>query len=122
MKTKVGIVGYGNLGRAVEKELKESDVFELVGVFSKRNVEGTIPVDTIDSYKGKIELLFLCGGSQNELEKQAFKLIKNFSIVESYDNHNKLENFHKMLEKKAQRNGRIALCSLGWDPGLFSLM
>lgn len=122
MKIRVGIVGYGNLGKAIEKEAKERDQFDLVGIFSKRNVEGTIPVDMVEDYKDKIDLLFLCGGSQNELEKQAFRFIKNFNIVESYDNHNRLKDFHMQLGKEAKQSGKIALCSFGWDPGLFSLM
>ena len=75
MKIPVGIVGYGNLGKSVEKCLKKSKKFELITIFSRRNVEGTISVAKLQKYVGKIELLFLCGGSQNELEQQALTLI-----------------------------------------------
>lgn len=122
MKIKVGIVGYGNLGKAVESVVKADDDFELVGVFSKRKLKEVIPVSEVENYKDKIDLLFLCGGSQNELKNQAFRFIKNFNIIESYDNHNRLQEYHKKLNLKAQKNEKIALCSFGWDPGLFSFM
>lgn len=122
MKIRVGIVGYGNLGKAVEQTLKEEGSFVLVGIFSKRSIPGTISVKEIENYKDKIDLLFLCGGSQNELEKQAFEMIKNFNIIESYDNHNRLKKYQKKLNIEAKKNGKIALCSFGWDPGLFSYM
>lgn len=122
MKIRVGIVGYGNLGKAVENVVKKDDKFELVGVFSKRKLRGIISVDDVENFKDKIDLLFLCGGSQNELEDQAFRFIKNFNIIESYDNHNRLKEYHKRLGVEAQKNEKIALCSFGWDPGLFSFM
>ena len=122
MKIPVGIVGYGNLGKAVEKCLKKSKKFELVAIFSRRNVEGTTSIAKLQKYVGKIELLFLCGGSQNEIEQQALTLIKYFNIVESYDNHSRLKTFHKQLNTIALKNKKIALCSLGWDPGIFSFV
>lgn len=122
MKIPVGIVGYGNLGKAVEKNILKSDFFELVAIFSRRDLNNTINYSKINNYKNKIKLLFLCGGSQNELEKQSFELIKNFNIAESYDNHARLKSYHKALDKMAKENKKIAICSLGWDPGLFSFM
>ena len=122
MKINVGIVGYGNLGRAIAKELTQNDEFNLVAIFSRRNIEGTISSKQILSYKDKIQLLFLCGGSQNELEKQALRYIHHFNIIECYDNHNRLKTFECKLNKQAIKNKKIALCSFGWDPGLFSLM
>lgn len=122
MKIPVGIVGYGNLGQNVEKHLLNSDVFELKAIFSKRSLINAVPYSEIENYKDKIELLFLCGGSQNELEGQSFNLIKNFSIAESYDNHARLESYISKLDLMAKDNNKIALCSFGWDPGLFSFM
>lgn len=122
MKVPVGIVGYGNLGKGVEKNLEKNDIFELKGIFSRRNLKNTIPYAYINEYKDDIELLFLCGGSQNELEDQSFSLIKNFNITESYDNHTRLESYITSLDFEAKKHQKFALCSLGWDPGLFSLM
>ena len=122
MKIPVGIVGYGNLGQNVEKKLKSSDVFDLKAIFSKRSLINAAPYSEIEGYKDKIELLFLCGGSQNELENEAFKLIKDFSIAESYDNHARLESYVNAIDFEAKKHQKIALCSFGWDPGLFSYM
>lgn len=122
MKIRVGIVGYGNLGKAVERQLLKNDMFELVGIFSKRSLPNTISYDQIEEYKDNIDLLFLCGGSQNELEKQGIRLIENFNIVESYDNHARLKSYISKIDRLAKKNKKVALCSFGWDPGLFSFM
>ena len=118
----VGIVGYGNLGKAVEDRLKESNIFDLRAIFSKRNLPNCENFENLHNYKGQIDLLFLCGGSQNELEQQAFSLIKDFSIADSYDNHSRLKDYVMKLDSMAKESQKIALCSLGWDPGLFSYM
>lgn len=122
MKIPVGIVGYGNLGKQVEKFLKNSKKYELKAVFSHRNLPNCENFSNILKYKDKIELLFLCGGSKSQLENQAFELVKYFNIAETYDNHNRLKIYQNELNKLAKQNKKIALCSLGWDPGLFSLM
>lgn len=122
MKIKAGIVGYGNLGKAIEKKIKERDEYELVAIFSKRNLSNTVDYEEIEKYKDKIDVLFLCGGSQNELEKQGLRLIENFNIVDSYDNHTKLRGYINKIDTIAKKNKRVALCSFGWDPGLFSYM
>ncbi len=121
-KINIGIVGYGNLGKAVERQIKNNAGFRLVGIFSKRLLKNTLPLSKLKTFKNKIDLLVLCGGSQNELEKQSKILIKDFNIIESYDNHSRLKTHIPTLNKLAVRNKKIALCSLGWDPGLFSLM
>lgn len=122
MKIKAGIVGYGNLGKAVEKELLTSADYELIQTFSRREIPHTLPYSKLREYVGEIDLLFLCGGSQNELEKQALSLLPYFSIAESYDNHARLKPFHEKLDLLAKEKGKIALSSFGWDPGLFSYM
>ena len=121
-KLAVGIVGYGNLGKAIEKKILADSRFKLVAVFSKRNLPNAVDIGRVLEYRDKIDCLFLCGGSQNELEKQAFALVKDFNIVDCYDNHNRLERYVKKLNVEAKKHKRIALCSFGWDPGLFSLM
>ena len=122
MKTPVGIVGYGNLGKAVAEKLKTSHDFQLVAIFSKRKLPNCVDYKDILNYKDKISILFLCGGSQNELEDQAFSLIKHFNIIECYDNHQRLKSYITKLNKLAKQHKKIALCSFGWDPGLFSMM
>ncbi|MBQ7467143.1 MAG: diaminopimelate dehydrogenase [Clostridia bacterium] len=122
MKIPVGIMGYGNLGMAIENQLKNSEYFDLVAIFSRRKSDKTILFEDVCDYKDKIKILFLCVGSQNDLEKTALFLIKDFDIVECYDNHSRLESFHKKLDKIAVDSRHVALCSVGWDPGLFSLM
>lgn len=122
MKVSVGVVGYGNLGASVAKILRESDEFELKAIFSKRDLPFAESYSKILDYEGKIDLLFVCGGSQNELEDQTRFLIEHFSLIESYDNHARLDEHINELDLLAAENNKIALCSFGWDPGLFSLM
>ena len=119
---KVGIVGYGNLGHAVERVLRASDQFELVAIFSNRSETGTVSFSKIENFIGKIELLFVCVGSQNNLESVSTKLIEYFSIIETYDNHARLGDHVQKMDTLAKSNKKIALCSFGWDPGLFSMM
>lgn len=121
MKIPVGIVGYGNLGKAVEKRLQNSDDFELKAIFSKRDLPNAEKFETIIDFKDKIDFLFVCGGSQNELENQTLDLIKNFDLIDSYDNHNRLKEYFSLINQSAKDNKKIALCSFGWDPGIFSL-
>ena len=122
MKIPVGVVGFGNLGKAVAKTLSQSDEFKLVAVFSKRNLDGTVSFSKVDEYKDKIKILFVCGGSQNELEEQTLNLIKNFNTIDCYDNHDRLKGYISKMDRLAKENKKVALCALGWDPGLFSLM
>ena len=119
---KVGIVGIGNLGKALSQRLQHCTDFELVAKFSRRNIKDCISFEQIFEYQDKIDLLFLCGGSQNELESHAKNLISHFNIVESYDNHSRLESHIGNINSMAIKHKKIAICSAGWDPGLFSLM
>lgn len=122
MKPKVAILGYGNLGKALAKKLKDSNNFELVGVFSNRIIPDTIHVSKIYDYKDKIDLLFICSGSKTSLENDGRKYIKDFNIIESYDNHNRLKTYINEIDMLAKKYNKISLCSFGWDPGLFSCM
>ena len=119
---KVGIVGYGNLGKAIEEEIKDHSEFELVAIFSRRRLQNTESFSRINDYVGKIETLFVCVGSKTDLEQTSLKLIKNFNIVETFDNHAKIPEYHKKMVKIAEKHLKFAICSVGWDPGLFSLM
>lgn len=122
MKINVGIVGFGNLGKALANQIENSDLFNLVAIFSRRNLEETIPLEKIIDYKDKIDILFLCSGSQNDLELQASKLIKHFNIIDCYDNHIRLEDYVNKINLLAQKYNHVAMCAFGWDPGLFSLI
>ena len=118
----VGVVGMGNLGKAVCEEVQKSKEFKLVAKFSKRDLPGCKDYKNIKDYVGKIELLFVCGGSKTELEKQTDYLIDSFNIIESFDNHAKIKSHMEKSDKFAKKHKKIMLCSFGWDPGLFSLM
>lgn len=118
----VGVVGFGNLGRAVAKQIAHNKEFNLVAVFSRRDIENTISYDTILDYKERIDLLFLCGGSKNDIEQQSSFLIQHFNIIDCYDNHSQLQEHIENINQLAKSNKKVALCALGWDPGLFSLM
>ena len=122
MKINVGVVGIGNLGNAVIKEILKHKEFNLVAAFSRRKLKNTTPYNQILNFKKKIDLLFLCTGSQSDLESQASFLIKHFNTIDCYDNHAKLNTHIKTINKLAKENRKIALCSFGWDPGLFSYM
>lgn len=119
---KVGVIGYGNIGSAVVNELKNNKNFELVGVFSRRNLPNTLPFEQIENFKDKIDLMFLCVGSQSDLEQVATRVIKNFNTIDCYDNHVRLKEYINAQNTLAIKHKKVALCALGWDPGIFSLM
>lgn len=122
MKLKVGIVGYGNLGKALEKQISKNPEYELVDVFSRRKLDCCKSYDCIMDYKDEIDLLFLCSGSQSDLEQQVCQLVQHFNIIECYDNHSRMSEYLPRIDELAKENKKIALCGFGWDPGLFSLM
>ena len=121
-KINVGIIGYGNLGKAIEKNLLQNSSYNLVKIFSRRKLPNCEHISNLKNYENKIDLLFLCCGSKNELEKLAFKCINKFSIIDCYDNHNRLPQYITKLNNAANKSQKIALCAFGWDPGIFSLM
>ncbi len=124
-KIKAGIVGYGNLGKSVEKFLLEDERFELCYVFSRRSVSANVPVvpySQILDFEGKVDVLFLCGGSKSDTEQQAEFLCGHFNTIDSFDNHNRIEKYIKTVDKICKKGGKTNICCCGWDPGLFSLM
>jgi len=126
-KTKIGIVGYGNLGKGVEIGLKNTEDLELFGVFSRRAPEtldtksNAYHIDDLKTYKNDIDVLILCGGSQKDLPEQTPKFAQDFNVVDSYDNHNEIPKHFDNVNKVATENNTVAIISTGWDPGLFSL-
>ncbi|NDL68687.1 diaminopimelate dehydrogenase [Anaerotalea alkaliphila] len=125
-KIRIGIVGYGNLGKGVEMAIAQNPDMELVAVFTRRapeSVEAGCKVDHMDNladYKGKVDVMLLCGGSATDLPEQGPALAKMFHTVDSFDTHAKIPGYFSEVDKAASDNGNLSLISTGWDPGLFS--
>ena len=127
---KIGIVGYGNLGRGVECAIRQNPDMELAAVFTRRSPDSLkiltpqVPVvhmDEIFAWKGKLDVLILCGGSATDLPAQTPALAEHFNVVDSFDTHAKIPQHFAAVDARAQESGNIAVISVGWDPGLFSL-
>ncbi|MBO0602645.1 diaminopimelate dehydrogenase [Sporosarcina sp. E16_3] len=130
MTIRVGIAGYGNLGRGVESAISQNKDMELVGVFTRRNPEDVtllndnVPVhimDDIHKFTDAIDVLILCGGSKNDLPEQGPALAALFNTVDSFDTHAKIPGYFEAVDASAKPNGKTAIISVGWDPGLFSI-
>lgn len=127
MKIRVGIVGYGNLGRGVEAAVKLQPDMELVGVFSRRSGLETVSgvpsyaMSELESFKGKIDVMVLCGGSATDLIEQTPMVAKHFTVIDSFDTHARIPEHFENVNKAAKEGGNAALISCGWDPGMFSL-
>lgn len=126
---KIGIVGYGNLGRGVESAISHSQDMEVVGVFTRRapktvKVHTNVPVfqmDKLNEMKGKIDVLILCGGSANDLPTQTVALARDFNVIDSFDTHAKIPEHFAKVDEASVAGKNISIISVGWDPGLFSL-
>lgn len=128
-KIKIGIAGYGNLGRGVESALRQVEDMELVGVFTRRDpstvkTKTSAPVYTMEDVPGmagEIDVMILCGGSANDLPEQTPALAQYCNVVDSFDTHAKIPQHFENVDKAARESGKLAVISAGWDPGLFSL-
>lgn len=126
---RVGIYGYGNLSRGVEYAIKENSDMELVAIFTRREpstvkTNSNVPVikDTeVENWQDKIDVMILCGGSATDLPIQTPKLAKYFNVVDSFDTHAKIPEQFAKVDEVAKASNHIAVISVGWDPGLFSL-
>ena len=126
---KLAIYGYGNLGRGVECAAQQNSDIELIGVFTRRNPSDVktlfnTPVysaDDILDFKGKIDVLIICGGSATDLPKMTPALACDFNVVDSFDTHAKIPQHFEFVDAAAYSNDTTALISCGWDPGMFSL-
>jgi len=127
---RIGIMGYGNLGKGIECAIKQNPDMELVAVFSRRDpstvkilTEGVkvYHVDDAVKMKDKIDVLILCGGSATDLPVQTPEYAKYFNVVDSFDTHAKIPQHFANVDASAKENGNIAVISCGWDPGMFSL-
>ncbi|SCN23396.1 Meso-diaminopimelate D-dehydrogenase [Clostridium sp. N3C] len=126
-KIRVGIVGYGNLGKGVELALAQNDDFQLEAIFTRRDpstLDGKskmVHISEINNYKDKIDVMIMCGGSATDLPEQTPDIAANFNTVDSFDTHARIPEYFDRLDEIAKKSGKIALISVGWDPGLFSL-
>ncbi|MUT64564.1 diaminopimelate dehydrogenase [Paenibacillus sp. NEAU-GSW1] len=126
---KIGIVGYGNLGRGVEKAIAQNPDMELEAIFTRRQPEGLQSasgarfehISAAEQYKGIIDVMILCGGSATDLPEQTPALASMFNTVDSFDTHAKIPEFYESVNKVAKQAGTLSVISTGWDPGLFSL-
>ncbi|MBO5347887.1 MAG: diaminopimelate dehydrogenase [Lachnospiraceae bacterium] len=130
MSIKIGILGYGNLGRGVECAIKQNPDMELVAVFTRRSPESVsiltkdaavCHIDDVVQWQGKIDVMILCGGSATDLPVQTPKYAKLFHVVDSFDTHAKIPEHFAKVDAAAQEAGNVAMISVGWDPGMFSL-
>ncbi|MBE7012253.1 MAG: diaminopimelate dehydrogenase [Ruminococcaceae bacterium] len=129
MGIKIGIVGYGNLGRGVESAILQNEDMSLYGVFTRRNPETmttltNVPVYSVDeilNHKENIDVLILCGGSATDLPVQTPKMAENFNVIDSFDTHAKIPAHFEKVNESAEKSGKVAIISVGWDPGMFSL-
>ncbi len=126
---KLGIVGYGNLGKGIEAAVSVAEDMELIAVFTRREPASVktltgVPVYSIDSatdFQDKIDVMIMCGGSATDLPRQTPELVKYFNVVDSFDTHAKIPEHFANVEREAKASGKIGIISVGWDPGMFSL-
>ena len=130
MSIRIGILGYGNLGRGVECAVKQNADMELTAVFTRRNPEtvniltktaSVCSVSDIADWKDKIDVLILCGGSATDLPVQTPEYAKLFNVVDSFDTHARIPEHFANVDSAAKEGGNVGIISVGWDPGMFSL-
>lgn len=128
-KIKVGIVGYGNLGRGVEAAIRQNADMELVAIFTRRPPESmtsaaavaVVHMSQMETYIEKIDVMLLCGGSASDLPEQGPHVASMFHTVDSFDRHAKINEYFDAVDASAKKSGHASVVSTGWDPGLFSL-
>ncbi len=130
MSIKIGIAGYGNLGRGVECAIKQNPDMELAAVFTRRNPESVqiltegVPVCRMEDageWKDRIDVMILCGGSATDLPEQTPAFAKMFNVIDSFDTHAKIPEHYANVNAAAKEGGKVGIISVGWDPGMFSL-
>ena len=131
MKTRIGILGYGNLGRGIECAVRETSDMELVAVFTHRDPSTVtirtenvpvVSVSDILDWKDQIDVLVLCGGSATDLPVQTPEYAKYFNVIDSFDTHANIPQHFAAVDASAKEGGHTAMISVGWDPGMFSLI
>lgn len=129
-KVRIGIAGYGNLGKGVELAIRQNEDMELAGIFTRRDPAGVkpategVPVYRMEQAKDltdQIDVMILCGGSATDLPQQTPELAKYFHVIDSFDTHANIPQHFEAVDTACRENGHVGLISVGWDPGLFSL-
>lgn len=128
-RTRIGIVGYGNLGRGTEEAVRRQEDMELVAVFTRRDPEHVktasgvpvVRVDEADAWRDRIDVMILCGGSATDLPEQGPAFAAKFHTVDSFDTHARIPEYFGAVDAAARASGHVSVISAGWDPGLFSL-
>ena len=129
-KIRIGIVGYGNIGRGVEQAIKRNEDMELAAVFTRRDpasvkvaTEGAkvVHMDDMLSMQGDVDVMVLCGGSATDLPVMGPEIAANFNTIDSFDTHAKIPEYFANVDKAAKEGNNISIISVGWDPGMFSL-
>ena len=127
---KIGIYGYGNLGKGVEKAIKKNSDMELVAVFTRRDPKSltietskakVVNIKDVLNYKDKIDVMVICGGSATDLPEMTPELAKNFNVIDSFDTHANVPTHYNNVNNSANASKHVAIISVGWDPGMFSL-
>ena len=130
MSIRIGIVGYGNLGRGVEYAAAANDDMELVAVFTRRDPQTVkihtpgVPVVNVKdaaAWKDKIDVMILCGGSATDLPVQTPQFVRDFNVIDSFDTHAHIPDHFAAVDAAGKETGHLGMISVGWDPGLFSL-
>ncbi len=130
MSIRIGIMGYGNLGRGVECAVKHNPDMELTAVFTRRDPQSlhiltetaaVYPAAEAAAHKDEVDVLILCGGSATDLPEQTPEFVKYFNVVDSFDTHKRIPEHFANVDKAAVESGHIGIISVGWDPGMFSL-
>ena len=129
-KIRIGIVGYGNIGRGVELAIRRNEDMELAAVVTRRNPETVnvltegvkkVRLDDVLSLKGEVDVMILCGGSATDLPVMGPELAANFNTIDSFDTHAKIPEYFANVDAAAQKGSNVSIISVGWDPGMFSL-
>lgn len=130
MSIRIGILGYGNLGRGVECAIRQNEDMQLKAIFTRRDpasvsilTEGAAVchVDDAPGWKDRIDVLILCGGSATDLPEQTPEYVKYFNVIDSFDTHAKIPQHFEKVDAAARANSHVGIISVGWDPGMFSL-
>ena len=127
---RIGILGYGNLGRGVENAIRQNDDMELAAVFTRRNpadlkiateTAKVYSVDDAEKMADQIDVMIICGGSATDLPVQTPKYVQYFNVIDSFDTHANIPTHFKNVDEAAKKSGKVGIISVGWDPGMFSL-
>lgn len=130
MKIRIGIMGYGNLGKGIECAIKQNPDMELKAVFTRRDPAGVkiltegvkvYPAAEAAAMKDEIDVMILCGGSATDLPKQTQEYVKSFNVIDSFDTHARIPEHYAQVDAAAKEGGKVGIISVGWDPGMFSL-